>query len=286
MNILGKWWGARDRQPVLALHGWQDNAGTFDRLCPMLPPQIPILCIDLPGHGKSSQYPTGVQYYLFWDGINFIRRIVKHFGWESVTLLGHSLGGALSFMYAACFPQETTKFISLDIPGPTVRDAKRIASLTGHNIDQFLKYESFPSENMPCYEYSDMVDIVYDAHRGSITRESAKVLLRRGVVEAIKEPNKPSQYHFARDLRLKVALMGMLSLEHTLAYAEQIKCRVLNIRAIPGMTFDNPKVYPMVIDTLRKNCKEVIYKEVEGTHHVHLNNPERIAKYISDFLLH
>lgn len=47
--VAGKWYGDRKKQPVLAIHGWQDNAGTFDRLCPLLPSTIPILCIDLPG---------------------------------------------------------------------------------------------------------------------------------------------------------------------------------------------------------------------------------------------
>lgn len=58
--IAGKWYGDREQQPVLAIHGWQDNAGTFDRLLPLLPQCIPILAIDLPGHGLSSHYPTGM----------------------------------------------------------------------------------------------------------------------------------------------------------------------------------------------------------------------------------
>lgn len=49
----GKWWGPRTKQPILALHGWQDNAGTFDTLAPLLPHHIPLFCIDLPGHGAS-----------------------------------------------------------------------------------------------------------------------------------------------------------------------------------------------------------------------------------------
>lgn len=58
--VAGKWYGDRNQTPVIALHGWQDNAGSFDRLIPLLPPCIPILAIDLPGHGKSSHYPTGM----------------------------------------------------------------------------------------------------------------------------------------------------------------------------------------------------------------------------------
>lgn len=54
---LGKWWGPRDKQPIIAIHGWQDNAGTFDPLIELLPKDLSILCIDLPGHGLSSHIP-------------------------------------------------------------------------------------------------------------------------------------------------------------------------------------------------------------------------------------
>lgn len=55
--ILAKWWGPRDKQPIIAIHGWQDNAGTFDPLIELLPKELSILCIDLPGHGRSSHIP-------------------------------------------------------------------------------------------------------------------------------------------------------------------------------------------------------------------------------------
>lgn len=57
-HVSGKWYGSRDEQPMLALHGWLDNCGTFDRLIPLLPTKIPVFSIDLPGHGRSSHFPV------------------------------------------------------------------------------------------------------------------------------------------------------------------------------------------------------------------------------------
>lgn len=222
-----------------------------------------------------------MQYFLFWDGITLMRRIVKHYKWKSVTLLGHSLGGALSFMYAACFPEETAKFISIDIAGPTVRDAKKTADMTGGCIDKFLQYETLPESKMPCYGYDDMLDLVLDAYDGSVDLESVEILMKRGMARA---PGKEG-YHFARDLRLKVSLLGMFSMEQVLSYAERITCEVLNIRGIPGMKFDNPEVYPLVIEAMRKSAKSLTYEEVPGTHHLHLTTPDRVAPIITHFLL-
>lgn len=271
---------------MLAVHGWQDNCGTFDRLIPLLPEEISVLAIDLPGHGKSSHYPKGMQYFLFWDGITLIRRIVKYHKWTKMVLLGHSLGGALSFMYASCFPgeEDTAKFISIDIAGPTVRDHCKLAGTTGDTIDKLLSYETLPVSKMPCYNYDDMIELVLHAYAGSVDLESVKILMKRGMAPAPAHLNKTG-YHFSRDLRLKVSMMGMFNEEQVLTYARQIRCEMLNIRGKPGMSFGDPNVYPKVIEAVRENAKNVVYEEVEGTHHLHLVTPERISQIVTDFLL-
>lgn len=259
----------------------QDNAGTFDRLIPLLPKTIPFFAIDLPGHGRSSHFPVGMQYHVFWDYVPVVRRIVKHFGWRKVKLMGHSLGGAVCFMYAASFPDEVAQFISIDLYGPSIRDVKKNAASTGKCIDKALEYETLPESKLPCYTYDDMVSTAMDAYNGSIDRKSAEILMIRGMNEA---PKTKDRYFFSRDLRLKVSILALFTIEQVLAYAELIKCHVLNIRAIPGLKHEREEVYGMVLDAIRVNAT-LEYHEVPGTHHLHLTTPERIAGIISAFLL-
>ena len=49
---------------VLALHGWMDNSGSFDKLMPLIKHEdgLYIVALDLPGHGRSSQLPPGSSY--------------------------------------------------------------------------------------------------------------------------------------------------------------------------------------------------------------------------------
>lgn len=82
---LGKWWGPTDEQPIVAIHGWQDNSGSFDNLAQLLPSNVAILSIDLPGHGFSSHLPDGQFYYVFWDGVIILRRIIKYYKWNKVS---------------------------------------------------------------------------------------------------------------------------------------------------------------------------------------------------------
>ena len=69
-----------------------------------------------------------------------------------------------------------------------------------------------------------------------------------------------------------------------MTYATQIKCAYLNIRAVPGMVFDQPENYHKVLDVIKENVRKFEYHEVEGTHHVHLNNAERVAPIINKFI--
>ena len=47
--FAAKVWGPDDGVPILALHGWLDNAGTFDRLAPLLHANIRLVCLDFCG---------------------------------------------------------------------------------------------------------------------------------------------------------------------------------------------------------------------------------------------
>lgn len=279
-KIHGKLWGPEDVQPILFLHGWQDNAGSFDPLVALLPADIPILCIEFPGHGFSSQFPKGQMYYLFWDGLLITRRVVKHFGWKSVSIVGHSLGGAVGFMYAAAFPDEVDKLVSLDIVCPRVSKPSTLVKQMSQSIDTFLKYENLPPEAQPCYAYDEMIQVALFGYKGSVSKEGIEVLMKRGM-DKVEGSEK---YKFCRDVRLKVAGLAMPSIDIVMEMAAKIKCHYLNIRAKDGLPLESPEIYPMVLEKLETTCASFAYHEVPGTHHVHLNSPELIAPIISEFL--
>lgn len=132
--------------------------------------------------------------------LNLNERKLINFLFQQIKLLGHSLGGAIGFLYAASYPDEVDLLISLDIASPTVKTISKCVTLTKDNVDKYLKYEQHTNDSAPVYDYAEMVDIVMDAYAGSITRESAQVLMRRGTQPAAI----PGKHVFSRDPRLKV----------------------------------------------------------------------------------
>lgn len=111
--ILAKIWGADGGLPVLAIHGWMDNAGSFDRLAPLLPPHIQLVCVDLcgiiaihnvlffnhlkfipihfyeiVGQGQSSHFPPG-KFVMYHDYVYHVKLVIDYFKWKQIVIMGH-----------------------------------------------------------------------------------------------------------------------------------------------------------------------------------------------------
>ena len=52
IQLAAKEWGRSGYQPVIALHGWLDNANSFDRMLPGME-HLHIIALDLAGHGRK-----------------------------------------------------------------------------------------------------------------------------------------------------------------------------------------------------------------------------------------
>ena len=82
-NCQAKVWNDNQSTPILALHGWLDNAASFDCIAPLLK-NYHIVAVDLPGHGLSPHKPKGSRYH-YLDYVNDVYEIIKYFGWEKVS---------------------------------------------------------------------------------------------------------------------------------------------------------------------------------------------------------
>src|SRR5688572_17059699 len=76
------WNSEEGTRRIVGVHGWLDNAGSFDKLAPLLPPTVHFVALDLPGHGLSSHLPEGLSYDAY-DMVTAVRRVAEYLDWKS-----------------------------------------------------------------------------------------------------------------------------------------------------------------------------------------------------------
>lgn len=105
-------WGSPDGVPTFALHGWLDNAATFNRLAPQLP-ELNLVAVDFAGHGHSAHRPAGVHYHPLLD-IQDVLGVADRLGWERFNLIGHSMGAGIATELAGLFPERVLNTVAID----------------------------------------------------------------------------------------------------------------------------------------------------------------------------
>ena len=99
-------------QALLLVHGWIGSGALWDLMLPGLSEHYRVLAPDLPGHADSG-IPEGFAFTL--DGFSdFIEELRVASGLESMTLVGHSMGGSISIYYAAHHPERVSRLVLVD----------------------------------------------------------------------------------------------------------------------------------------------------------------------------
>lgn len=115
---------------LVFLHGLMGALNNWGRVTPAFEKDFQILTFDQRGHGRSFKPATG---YAAKDFAMDLRMILDELRWESVYLVGHSLGGRNALEFATLFPQRAIKLVVEDIaPGMGQRsmlDIKRLIEL-------------------------------------------------------------------------------------------------------------------------------------------------------------
>jgi len=111
-TVAAKRWGSAGGKPTLALHGWLDNANTYDRLAPYLP-ELDLVALDFAGHGLSAHRGEGV-HYLAFAHLQDVLAVAQELGWSQFNLIGHSMGAAIASELAGLFPDKIERAVMID----------------------------------------------------------------------------------------------------------------------------------------------------------------------------
>jgi pimeloyl-ACP methyl ester carboxylesterase len=112
--------GNFETRKILCLHGWLDNAASFNRLAPVLINSFSessekvypteLIALDFPGHGLSGHKSTDGPPQLLAEYTYYVAECLEALKWcnvgspgrkedDKITIIGHSMGGVLLFFY-------------------------------------------------------------------------------------------------------------------------------------------------------------------------------------------
>lgn len=267
LQLEGLEWGPVDGPPVLALHGWLDNAGSFERLAPILE-GLRVVAVDLAGHGRSQHRPPGVVHH-FVDWPPEIGFAADALGWSHFSLLGHSMGAGISSLVPATFPKRVRRVVLLEGAGPMAAPAELaatqlVSALADENREKTASGRVFPDLDAAIRARIRDTDI---------DRASARLLVERGTRAA------EGGVRFTHDPRLKTRSRLRFTENQVLAFLAAIDCPVLAVRALQGWPFPED-----IVNNRLSVIPNLETAEVEGGHHVHLTHPERVAPVVNGFL--
>lgn len=114
LNFQYRETGDATAPPLVALHALGRNAESWDPVAVVLGKKYRVLALDQRGHGGSAR-PGAYSFELMTDDLHLFANTL---GLERFTLLGHSMGGTVSYLYAETHPSRVERLVVEDTPPP------------------------------------------------------------------------------------------------------------------------------------------------------------------------
>lgn len=105
-------WGNASAPPLLLVHGGLDHSRSWDEVARALRDDFRVIAPDLRGHG-DSEWAKGSSYSQA-DHVYDLTALMAHAGLDKVAIVGHSMGGMVSMVYAGAFPGRVSRLAVLD----------------------------------------------------------------------------------------------------------------------------------------------------------------------------
>jgi pimeloyl-ACP methyl ester carboxylesterase len=255
IELAAHLYGPEDGIPVIALHGWLDNAASFSRLAPLLP-GLRIVALDFAGHGHSDHRPPGGSYAI-WDYAYDVLQVAEQFGWQRFSLLGHSMGAIVSVLLAGAIPERVERLALIDGLIPYTGEPDTAPQKLGEALKAQL---ALAGKSKPVYAEFDRAVEARMRGVGAVSREAAELLAQRGLMPV------PGGYTWRTDSRLTLPSPLRLTHAHALAFARSLQCPAKLVMAQQGMLLAQPSITQLV------EGLAIEVAQLPGGHHLHLDD--------------
>ena len=268
-------WGNPDGPPMLLIHGGRDHCRNWDWVAEHFAKDYHIIAPDLRGHGDSQWEASGnyTQISYVYD----IAQLIQQKNMHDVTVIGHSLGGAIALMYTALFPERVKKLVAIEGMGPSPSLAAKQAEISINDrvrswVDDMRKL----SGRLP--RRYDTLDDAFKRMRDEnphLSEEQARHLTLHGANQ-----NEDGTYSWKFDNYVRVFSMSGLPNEQVKKMYGEISCPTLLMRGEESWASDP------VADgrTQCFNCPIEYQSFANAGHWVHHDQLDGFVDRVSEFL--
>jgi len=238
--------------PVVALHGWLDNAATWKLVAAELK-GIRLIALDLMGHGFSDHRPEAMPYYI-WDNVADVVAVLDELGLEQVHLLGHSMGASIATLLAGCYPQRVKQLCLVEGIAPLVYEPEKLPELMAEALN---KRRRMRGRKLRPYDDFDAIVQARVNGRWPVSQQAARWLVERGVVQ------KADGIYWRNDPAL--VLPSVLRMSEV-----QVCAFISRVEACVDLVLGSEGIGDGLILTRLDHFADLQCHDIEGNHHLHL----------------
>jgi proline-specific peptidase len=241
--------------PLIILHGMGNNSQSWKKQLKSLSKQFTVIAWDAPGYGKSSD--PKVELKEFKQFADVLKRIIQKLNYESVSLLGHSMGSAIALDFCYRFPEMVDALI--------ISDATRgAAALSKEENERRLKNRL-----------------------NNIETIEPKELAKLRVKELLSPQPDPVIKKEAERIYSQIRPMGFRSVAYSLFHLDQMD--ILSSIAVPTLVIcgEFDRVTPVSESQIfHEAIKGSKFVTIPGTGHLcYQEDPNRFNGIVLDFLI-
>jgi pimeloyl-ACP methyl ester carboxylesterase len=263
-------WGNAQAPPLILVHGSLDHSRSWDIVAQALRGRFHVVAPDLRGHGESD-WARGSSYSQT-DHVYDLKCLIESEGFETVAIVGHSMGGMVGLTYAGAFPEKVSKLAVLD--GVTNFPARRIKPADARIAEWAGDLDKFAQRKL--HRYPSVADGAARmlSRNHHLTREQALHLATHGL-----KRNEDGSFSWKFDPYLRARAPYRLSLEDHMQLWSRIACPTLLVSGCESFLPDPGTAGVMT------HFRQAELVKIEGAGHwVQHDKPAEVIDVLTGFL--
>ena len=267
-------WGSASHPTLVLLHGWMDVSASFQFLVDALSEERHVIAPDWRGFGLSGR--AGSDSYWFPDYLADLDRLLDLVSpGEPVDLAGHSMGGNVACLYAGVRPHRVRRLINLEGFGLAEQSPQSAVARYGRWLDEVAIEQRFR-------DYAD-----FDALAERLARDNPRLTPARAryLAEHWSQRSPGGRVELLCDPAHRRVNPVRYRVDEAFACWQAIEAPVLWVEGANSATAGHLRLDQAELSLRRRQFRALQFEVIdECGHMLHLDQPERLATLIEDFL--